>query len=240
MIGYVARMGYGPLSVRVAETMHWRPGEPAVPSRTALGGDLPRAAVENIAWSNSRLDSAGWWHPVMPALPAMILHEESAGWIEWSCCCPAARSSVSLAGHHFAGLGYAERLVMTLPAARLPLRELHWGRFITDTQSCVWVRWLGPVERSWCFHNGRPVALTAPDPRQLAWNGHRLELAGGTVLRCGRVGDSVLPDARWLRRMLPAVVRDLAETKWCSAGLLIDAQGGQHAGWAIHEVVRFS
>ena len=60
------------------------------------------------------------------------------------------------------------------------------------------------------------------------------------MLRSGRIADTVFGDARWLRRLLPAAVRDLDETKWCSAGTLTDAHGQKHSGWAIHEVAIFA
>jgi hypothetical protein len=239
MIGYAARLDIGPLALRVAETMHWRTGEPAGPSHSALGGALPVVNAAGVEWSSPRLNATGRWSSVVPALPVNVLHEDPAGRIEWTCFCPAARSAVSLAAQHYAGWGYAERLVVTRPLSRLPLRELHWGRFIAGTQSCIWLRWLGPEVRNWCFHNGRPVSATATAPHDLAWEGHRLQLAEGPALRSGLAGKHVLPDARWLRRLLPASIRHLDETKWCSAGILTDAGGRQHQGWAIHEIVRF-
>jgi hypothetical protein len=239
MIGYAARLSIGPLALRVEETMHWRNGEPAGRSRSALGGALPVVTAEGVEWASPQLNATGRWSSVVPALPATVLHEDPAGRIEWTCFCPAARSSVSLAGQRYTGSGYAERLVVTRPLSRLPLRELHWGRFITEAQSFIWLRWLGSEMRSWCYHNGRPVAVTAPDPRQLEWAGHHLQLAEGAALRSGLVGEHVLPDARCLRRLLPAAIRNLDETKWCSAGLLTDADGRQHQGWAVHEIVRF-
>jgi hypothetical protein len=168
------------------------------------------------------------------------LHEEDAGRIEWTCCCPAAQVAVSVGGTRREGMGYAERLVMTLPLARLPVRELHWGRWIGGGQSCVWIRWRGGrVERDWCFHQGRPVAATMLDKHELNWSGHRLRLERGTTLRSGRMGDTAFQDAAWLRWLLPARVGGVEETKWCSRGVLSEAQGQAHEGWAIHEVAIF-
>lgn len=240
MIGYAARVGVGPLAVHVSETLRWQAGDPAAQNHTVLGGALPVAATEGVDWSSPALDASGRWRPFVSGMPAEILYEDPAGRVEWTCFCPAARTTMSIGSDHYEGLGYCERLVLTLPPAKLPLRELHWGRFIADTQSCVWIHWLGPVERSWCFHNGQAVPAATRVPHGLSWNGHRLQLNGGTILRSGRIADTAFQDARWLRWLLPAVVRDLDETKWCSVGTLTDARGQRHSGWAIHEVVKFA
>ncbi len=239
MIGYAARLSWGPLAVRVAETMFWRTGEPAITQRTVLGGRLPVATNGDIIWHSPVLGAPGRWRQLNRGIPATLLHRETAGWIEWTCLCPAAQATVNVGGHLLEGLGYAERIVLTLPPARLPIRELRWGRFIAGGHSCVWIRWQGRVERNWCFHNGRPVEALIRDRYELSWTGHRLHLDFGTTLRSGRIGDTALPDSRLLRRLLPATVLDLEETKWCSRGVLTDADGKEHPGWAVHEVVIF-
>ncbi len=239
MIGYAARVSWGPLAVRCSETLHWRAGDLVARCRIALGGRLPVSSPDGVAWSSPALQARGRWRPPGYEMPPAILHEEAAGRIEWNCLCPAAPAAVGVNGDHFEGFGYAERLVMTLPADRLPMRELRWGRFISRDESCVWIRWRGPVERNWCYHNGQAVDAVMPDFHQLEWSGHRLKLSRGTTLRTGRIADTAFNEAGLLRRLLPAAVLDLEETKWCSPGVLIDAHGRDHAGWAIHEVAIF-
>jgi len=146
---------------------------------------------------------------------------------------------VRIGGDVWLGSGYAERLTLTLPVARLPFRELRWGRFIADTQSCLWIEWPGAAARRWFFHNGSLVDATAPDRHERAWNGHRLRLDQGTTLRTGCVLDTAFKEAGRFRWLLPRAVRGIEETKWCSAGVLTDEQGREHTGWAIHEVAHF-
>ncbi|MBM3853826.1 MAG: hypothetical protein FJ399_11830 [Verrucomicrobia bacterium] len=128
---------------------------------------------------------------------------------------------------------------MTLPPGRLPLRELHWGRFLAAGESCVWIRWRGPSERQWFFHSGRAVEGVVLEGDGLRWPGHRLHLERGVTLRSGRVGETVFPRAGFLRRLMPEALIHVQETKWCSRGVLVDEHGGRHEGWAIHEVAVF-
>lgn len=239
MIGYAARVSWGVLAVRCAETLGWNADDHAADNRTVLGGRLPAATPEGIEWHSPAVKADGRWSPLGPGLATVILHEEAAGRIEWTCCCPAAQVVACVDGTRREGLGYAERLVMTLPPARLPIRELRWGRFIASTQNCVWIQWRGPMERSWCFHNGHPVNVVTSAGHELTWSGHRLEMKRRTTLRTGRIADTVFKDARLWGRLLPAAVGDVEETKWCSRGVLTDARGQSHEGWAVHEVAIF-
>jgi hypothetical protein len=239
MIGYFARVSLGPLRLRCTETVQWRAGDLAAQSRIVLGGTLPTAGSDGVRWHSPAASVEGRWRSRVNAIPTMVLHKEAAGRVEWTCFCPAAETTVKIGRDQWEGSGYAERLVMTLPPARLPIRELRWGRFISGEEHCVWIRWRGPVVRRWCVHNGRSVAAAMPDLHELAWKGHRLQLDHGTTLRTGCVAETALKGAGLLGWLLPASVRNLQETKWCSRGVLTDGHGGKHRGWAIHEVAVF-
>ena len=239
MIGYAARIGAGPLSIHCVETLRWNPGDLAAQHRFALGGKLPRETAEGVAWHCRTAEAEGRWRRRQAGLATVTLYEEPAGRIAWTCFCPAADSTVTVDGQSQVGSGYAERLTLTLPVARLPFRELRWGRFIAEMQNCLWIEWQGAKARRWCFHNGDPVDATAPDRHGFAWNGHRLRLDSGITLRSGCVLETAFGEAGPLRWLLPRAIRGIQETKWCSAGVLTDNQGREHTGWAIHEVAYF-
>lgn len=239
LIGYAARLGWSALAVRCSETLRWEGEAGLASNRTVFGGAPPVELPSGVHWDNQALNTRGRWSPFLPGMPRVVLHEEAAGRIEWRCCCPAARVTTEVEGRQFEGLGYAEQLVMTLPPARLPFRELHWGRFLAEGQSCVWIRWAGAVARSWCFHQGRSVPAEHRDGSELSWPDHRLLLAPGRTLRSGRVVDTVFQGTPFLRRLFPAALGEVVETKWCSRGVLTDDRGQPHHGWAIHEVAHF-
>jgi len=236
-IGYAVRVGFRGLGVNLSETLCWQAGGKPARDRIAFGGSLPVTSADGIGWSSRALGASGRWRPALPGLAA-ILYQEKGGQIEWTCFSPAASARIDVDGRTYEGAGYVERLVITVPLSRLPIRELQWGRFISDTQSCVWIRWAGPVEQSLCYHNSRPVAAI-PEQTGLAWPGHRLQLDRRIVIRSGRVSANLARGRRWLRLLMPAAVRNIDETKWCSAGVLTDAQGIRHSGWAVHEVAIF-
>lgn len=86
---------------------------------------------------------------------ASTVYESADGRIDWECRQPAADARVRLAGgREITGLGYAERLRMTIPPWRLPLRTLRWGRFLAAGESWVWIDWQGPHVARFAFRNG--------------------------------------------------------------------------------------
>ncbi len=239
VVAYTARVGLGPFALRCSEALVWRAGGPSACSRIAFGGPLPTTALNEVRWQNSALQFEGEWLSGQSGIPTVILYEQPAGKISWTCLRPAAQTIVRIGGDRRDGLGYAEHLVLNLPPGKLPIGELRWGRFIAAEHSCVWIRWQGPVQRNWCYHNGRLVEGVMPDLHLLTWPGHQLQLDHGIVLRSGRVAETAFKGSGPLRWFLPASVRNLREIKWCSRGILTSADGRQHCGWSIHEVVVF-
>ena len=239
VVAYTARVAFGPFALRCSEVLAWPAEGPATCSRLVFGGAPPVAAPGEVRWEQRALQIEGRWLSGQNGIPSLVLYEQPAGQIRWTCLRPAAQTTVSIGGDRRDGLGYAERLVLDISPGRLPIGELRWGRFIAAEHSCVWIRWLGPTGRNWCFHNGAPVDAAMPDLQLLTWPGHRLQLEPGIVLRRGRIAETAFKGAGPLRWLLPGAVRNLEEIKWCSRGILTDADGRQHAGWAIHEVVVF-
>ena len=239
VIAYTARFNLGPFALRCSEVLDWQAGGPSACSRVAFGGPLPTTAPDKVRWTNSAMQIEGEWLSGQSAIPPVVLHKGPAGQIRWSCLRPAAQTMVRIGPGRRDGLGYAERLALDVSPGKIPIGELRWGRFIAAEHSCVWIRWQGPVQRNWCFHNGLPVEAVMPDIHLLTWPGHRLQLDHGIVLRNGRIADTAFKGMGLLRWFLPSSLRNLQEIKWCSPGILTNADDRQHHGWSIHEVVVF-
>ena len=112
---------------------------------------LPLEEATTVRWQCKSLEIVGAWERLDPACDAQI-YESPEGSIEWHCVQPRSRVALTL-GHEVEvrGLGYVERLEMSVAPWNLPLHELHWGRFLSDSDSLVWIDWRGssPAGLSW-------------------------------------------------------------------------------------------
>ncbi len=167
--------------------------------------------------------------PLDPPFTARLL-ERPAGLVDWECHVPRGRVRMRIGGEAIDGLGYVERLRLTLPPWELPIQELRWGRMLSAAGSATWIDWRGPSPLCLALRDGRRLAAGAVSDRVVE-AGDPIRLAPVATLREARLSRT-LPLA--LRRALPRAGLGLQETKWLSRGTLAGAPG-----IAIHEVVRW-
>jgi hypothetical protein len=143
-------------------------------------------------------------------------------------------------GTALSGLGYAERLTLSIAPWRLPIEALRWGRWIAAEggRSLVWIDWRGTHPLTAVFVDGvRQGAATVDDDRVAAAD-VILVLRDRRTLHQRALRD-VIGAVGPLARMFPASWLDVEDCKWMSVGTLHGAGGSPETGWAIHEHVRF-
>ncbi len=197
---------------------------------TVLGGSsslkpcpAPECSGDRIEWRAPEIDVEGTWLALEAPVSETLY--DADGRVEWNCLQPRGSTQVHFAGERLCGLGYVERLTMTVPPWRLPIEELHWGRLLTAAGSVVWIDWRGSHSKQLVLRNG-----VAAEPELLT----RLELDRGLVLRDGALGKTALSIIPQVERLFPWRILRVQETKWRSRGVLDGV-----SGWAIHEVVRW-
>jgi hypothetical protein len=198
---------------------------------------MPVERGATIQWQSDSLGIMGVWERLDPPFETE-LYETSEGVVRWRCLQPRSRATVNLAcGKVVKGLGYLERLDMTLAPWKLPIQELRWGRFLSDRESLVWIDWRGSHACRIVLQNGILVHATGVGENEITLNGNScLRLAEGDVLRKGALGETALAIIPGLKRLFPSKILSVQECKWRSRAELWSADS-QSSGWAIHEVV---
>lgn len=235
LIVYHAALALPPLpALHLAEVLGTtRDGAP-FDQVTHAPAPAPRWDGTRMHLHEPRLRLTGTWSALAPPITQRLL-ETADGCIDWACLLPAARVDATAGGRRFTGIGYAERLTMTMAPWTIPIDVLRWGRCHLGSETLVWIDWQGPVPARWCFRDGHPVeAPEIADDRILLEGARPLELDRRTTVRDATLGP-MLPGRIPGLRALP-LSRMLAghETRWVSRATM-----GEVSGWALHERVEW-
>lgn len=102
------------------------------------------------------------WEALQTALSLAPLLDLPQGRVEWS---PLALAANVFEGStpDPIGIGYLERLRLTLRPWHIGLHTLHWGRWIGRRHTLTWVQWEGRYPRRVALFDGQSVSLVAVD-----------------------------------------------------------------------------
>lgn len=238
-IGYAASLNWKGLSLNYASRLQYQPGGKPEIESTLQACSVPKVAGQFIRWSSSRLGIEGTWEATAQPIKRTLL-ESAEGDISWECLHPRAHAEIHLSkGRRLKGLGYAERLTMTIPPWRLPFAELRWGRFLSGEDALVWVNWRGGDSLNLGFHNGVCMENARLTDDGLATDELSLVLTESHVLREGPLVETALSIIPGIHRLFPFRILRAHERKWLSRGILKKPNAEENSGWAIHEVVRW-
>lgn len=231
---------------------------------TIRAGDMPITSARGTSWTCDSLDLSVNCSPVelisphpTPIPPPHRLLECDDGSIDWGPIHQRAIVDLRTPGFSIRGLGYAERLTMTLRPWDMPIDVMHWGRWIGESTSMVWLCWEGPVPKTLVLvdapHPNDPGetlgtrATTSPteptdasvNPNLIKSRHASLSLSDSRSLRDESLADSLLSIIPGLRSWAPARTLAARERRWLSRGTLTRPNRTAEQGWAIHEEVRF-
>jgi hypothetical protein len=217
-------------------------GRRSVHTGTSLReASFPLAHGPEIHWKSAHLQIDGTWKALREPIER-TLQATPYGGITWSCLQPHAEVTVTCGTHErLQGLGYAERLEMTLEPQLLSLEELRWGRFLSPSDALVWIDWKGGNPQRLVIHNGTEIAGCAISKNEVSLESgrQRLVLDEHVVLRHGPLASTALAMIPGIQHIAPLRILRTRECKWRSRGRLMEGQTLVSSGWTIHEIVNF-
>jgi hypothetical protein len=236
LFAYSARVRWGAARVSVGALCHLTACGRVNEERTLRPGRSPAFDNGKLAWSCGHMGLSGTWVATAAPIERTLIADDR-GAIEWQCFAPRARAQVRVGDVALRGLGYVERLRITLPPAELPFQRLSWGRHLSSTHSLVWIDWHdGPANR-WVFLDGVKQANARLTP-------HFIDgLDGGRSLRRGASFDlierpAVASVARLAPRLAHRVAGPLAtmrEHKRVAESRLFEGTHALDHGWSLYE-----
>ncbi len=235
LIAYRAQVQWGALKLGYASMLRRTRGGDGDSTETTLRpGDEPVEEPDMVRWACPRLAVEGRWRRACSRVERRLI-DGPEGILTWRCVMPRAECEVTVGElGPVRGLGYAESLEMTVAPWGLPIQELRWGRWLSESSSLVWIRWTGPRPLTLVLEDGREIAGEVGDDAVALRDGRTLALERARTIREGELGATVLAGIPKLRDVVPPAILRTSEQKWLSRGRL-----GAAIGWAIHERVAF-
>ena len=238
-IAYVASLRWQVLQLNYSSTLH-RQCDGQTETNTSLReSPAPQVAGSSIEWSSSALNVTGTWTALAQPVQRVLLESE-AGSLEWNCRQPKATAEICIGnGQRMTGLGYVEHLKMSIPPWQLPIKELRWGRFLSNNDALVWIDWRGATTLNLVLYNDVQIKDVPITDRGFTAGEVALVLEENVVVREGPLIKTTLSMIPGIRRLFPLKVLRTHECKWLGRGTLKKTSGEAVTGWAIHEVVRW-
>lgn len=238
VILYWARVEWGPFRLNYGASLYRPQSKESAHRHTFRPGTVPVVTGGMTEWSCQALNVSGIWTNLLDKFEC-ALTDEPRGFIRWDCVNPSAYAKVRIDGNTVEGLGYAENLTMTLKPWQIPFRELRWGRFLSPSDSLIWIQWRGPTPQTWIWLNGveQQFASVTEDRVEIPNIGLVLDLQKNEVLRSGFLNKNTLRFLRALGALIPGW-QSAHETKWLAWASLKRPERTE-SGWVVHEVIRW-
>lgn len=239
-IAYIAVLQWKTFTIHYHSVLAKEPGGNYESAMSMRECPMPYVKEDLLRWRSESLNVYAEWHRRFDGTEQTLI-DTPEGYVRWKCTIPRAASVVERNGSLLTGTGYVESLEMTLPPWRLPFKELRWGRFVSETDSLVWIDWRGGIARSMLLHNGKEIQCDKITDSNIISEkkGLHLHLDRSTVLREGPLVTTALSKIPGLSTIFPNNILQTYEQKWLSRSVLKKNSKKDLHGFSIHEIVRF-
>jgi hypothetical protein len=202
-------------------------------------GKISRPLIsKTISYSNEFLKTELTFERRDPPIKLSLYKKNNTNELIWDCHHPKAFAEISFNGKIYKGLGYAETLSSDINPASLPIDELRWGRFLSDTYSIIWICWKGSYPLTKLFLNGILYEDALFEPGNIIFGEGRYSL-GFSEIRTVRAGslEGIFSKMRFLKVLFSRRLLDTIEKKYKAKSMLCFNSDIISNGWSLYEVV---
>lgn len=206
---------------------------------------FPEIHENYITFNDIKHGVMGRWESSASELHSRLFDTDT-GVLDWHCLQPRSRSIVVIDnGHKIEGFGYAEHLSLTIEPWKLPMNQLRWGRYVSETDYLVWIEIKSNPTKKWIWYNGEPISICyiTDDNIEIPEKGVELIFTKKQLIESEK---KIFNIAKSLLTYLPGITKTITgdflnadETKWLSFGILKLNGVKKSEGWVVHERVNF-
>jgi hypothetical protein len=156
----------------------------------------------------------------------------------WDCHHPRAIAEINYNGSISKGLGYAETLLCPINPVDLPVDELRWGRFLSDSHTLIWIHWKGSYPLNNIFLNGIEYNDAIFENDSVIFNDgiYRLKFSEIQTIRNGRLS-GLFSKMKFLKVFFSSRLLKTVEIKYKAKTILSGDTGFLSDGWSLFEIV---
>lgn len=156
----------------------------------------------------------------------------------WNCHHPKALADIRYNDRIYKGFGYAETLFSSIEPWNLPIDELRWGRYLSGSDTVIWIMCKGKDSINKLFHNGIEYNDAIKENDTIVFDGGMCQLKFSEIqhLRKGKLSElfSKMP---FLRIFLNKHILKTLEIKYKARTAFYKNSLLLSNGWSLYEIV---
>jgi hypothetical protein len=144
-------------------------------------------------------------------------------------------------GQVYKGFGYAETLSLSIKPWNLPIDELRWGRFFSDTCTVIWINWKGKFPVNRIFLNGVEYndATYKDDIISFCDGIYQLRFSEVLIIRKGKLLN-LFSGISWLKFLFNRRILETMEIKYKAKTIFSKNSVSLSKGWSLYEIVTWA
>jgi hypothetical protein len=172
-----------------------------------------------------------------PIVSSLYLDTENNE-LSWNCHHPKAEGEIIYNGKTYKGYGYAETLYSFIKPWNLPIDELRWGRFLSDSYTLIWIYWKGKYLVNKMFFNNIEYNDAVFDTDSVVFNNgtYQLKFSDIQVIRQGKLSGLFLK-MKLLKIIFNKRILNTVEIKYKAKATLTKNSVILSKNWSLFEVV---
>ncbi|MDP4175314.1 MAG: hypothetical protein Q8933_15170 [Bacteroidota bacterium] len=238
---YIGRLKFGRLNIYYSSLLRKIPHEKSSDIYTLKKYEAPQINEKTFFWKSKDLGVELNFLQAGNSAKKNII-EIPEGFIKWHCIHTKSIGELVVNGKEcFKGLGYVERLDMTIKPWKLPFNELRWGRYISDKNSIVWIDIRGEFNYSMLLNDKAECddPLFYDDRITFANTKNALQFYAPEDIRKGEIISSTFSKIKMINKFIPSGLLKIYEDKSVAKADLLQSNDLIDTGWALYEVVRW-
>lgn len=158
--------------------------------------------------------------------------------LTWNCHHPKALVEIDYNGSIYKGLGYSETLLCPMNPLELPMEELRWGRFLSDSNTVIWINWKDEHPLNKIFLNGIEFndAVITNETMSFDDGKHKLTFSEVQPIRNSKLS-GLFSKMKFLKIFFKSRLLDSLEIKYKAKTILSENSLFLSDGWSLFETV---